>query len=232
MARSLVDLPCEWNSSWVLIMMWPVRPLCFWEDRSQESWPCVSQRGGTEACCKCCVVAQVLQQLLLSGYGRAVDLALGAGARSSLGLLTPVGVCVVTFDHIGELLSCVGFVDTSISCHLHRNCSPCADSFAKCCSLALELTTALGQSRCPIVKRKVVTAEGGQVLYLLLSWRSTCSFIFLVVPVAPRAVWRPGLAPGHVARRLQVPSAPREAGGMEGRQFALEIRKETVFSGR
>lgn len=120
-------------------------------------------------------MAQVLQQLLLSGYGRAVDLALGVGTGSSLGLLTPVGVCVVTFDHIRGLLSCIGFVDMSIGCHLRRSCSSSANSFVKCCFSALELTTALGQSRCPIVKLRVVTAESGQVLDLLLSCSSTCS---------------------------------------------------------
>lgn len=140
---------------------------------------------GKEASCKFQVMAQVIQQLLLSGYGRAVDLARGVGVGSSPGLLTPVGVCLMTSDHIRECLSCAVFVDLSIGCHLHRSCSPYAHCFVKHQSSSLELTTAMGQSRYPLVKLRVVTAEGGQVLDLLLSWRSTCSFIFLVVPMAP-----------------------------------------------
>lgn len=78
-----------------------------------------------------------------------MDLALGAGTGSSSGLLAPVRVCFVTFDLIKASLSCAGFVDSSISGHLHRSCSPCAHSFAKGCSSALELTATVGQGRCP-----------------------------------------------------------------------------------
>lgn len=92
--------------------------------------------------------------------------------------------------------------------------------------LGSEPTTTLGQSRCPMVKLRVVAAEGGQVLDLLLSWRSTCSFIFLVVPMAPELSGdcSAGLVPGHVAGRLQVPSAP---GWLVGRRaVSLHLRYE------
>lgn len=72
------------------------------------------------------------------------------------------------------------------------------------------------------------------MLDLLPSWRSICSFVFLVVPVAPEL---PGDLLGWAGSWAHCWEAtgalgPGEAGGMEGSQFALEIRKETVFSGR
>lgn len=69
---------------------------------------------------------------------------------------------------------------------------------------------------------------------LFLSWRSTCSFIFLVVLVAPELSGDLLSWAGAWACCWEVTGAlgPGEAGGMEGSRFALEIRKETVFSGR
>lgn len=84
------------------------------------------------------------------------------------------------------------------------------------------------------MKFRVVTAEGGQVLGLLLSWRSTYSFLCLIVPMAPELSGDlPGWASAWACcREVRGALGPREAGGTEGREFALEIGKETVFSGR
>lgn len=71
----------------------------------------------------------------------------------------------------------------------------------------------------------MVTAEGGLVLELLLSWKIMCSPISLVVCVAPElGLDVLGLVTGALG--------PGEARGTEGSQFALVIGKETVFSGR
>lgn len=70
-----------------------------------------------------------------------------------------------TFDLIKVSVSCAGFVDSSISCHLGRSCSPCAHSSAKGCSSALELTPPWARAG-PMVEPRVVTAEEGLVLDL------------------------------------------------------------------
>lgn len=72
------------------------------------------------------------------------------------------------------------------------------------------------------------------MLGLLLSWRNTYSFLFLVVPMAPEL---PGDLPGWASawaccREVTGALGHREAGGTEGSEFALEIGKEAVFSGR
>lgn len=85
----------------------------------------------------------------------------------------------------------------------------------------------------PMVELRVITAEGGQVLDLLLSWKTMCSFIFH----GPRAVCLSGVLLGRAGTwmchgRLQVPLALGKLVGQMGIKFALVIGKETVFSGR
>lgn len=64
-------------------------------------------------------------------------------------------------SHRGASLCCAGTVAPNIGCHLDRSFFPCANSFAKRRPSALELTITLVQSRCPIMKLRMVTAEGG-----------------------------------------------------------------------
>lgn len=66
-----------------------------------------------------------------------------------------------------------------------------------------------------MVELRVLTAEGGLVLDLLLSWKTMSSS-----PPWPQS-WEVTGALG-----------PGKAHGTEGSQFALVIGKETVFSGR
>lgn len=84
------------------------------------------------------------------------------------------------------------------------------------------------------MKLWVTTAEEGAVAGPAPLLRSTCSFVFLVVPMATEL---PGDLLGWAGSCTHCWDAtgalgPGEAGGMEGSQFALEIQKETVFSGR
>lgn len=173
---------------------------------------------------ECQVTAQAVQQLLLGGYGRAMDLALGAGTGSSPGLLAPVGACLVTSDLIKVSPSCAGFVDSSISCHLHRSCSPCALSSAKGCSSALELTASLGQGRCPWGSlgghsRRGIGAGPAPLLE---------NPVQLHPPCGPRALWGPGLAPGWAGGGFRCPW-PWEGSWDRGQSVCTCDRKGNCF---
>jgi len=210
----------------------PVWPFCFWEERSQESLLSVSQRGGKEAAS---AGSWLRSYSSCSSVGMAEPWTLpwdwvwgDSGAACSCGSSS----CDLQ-SHQGCSLSCAGIADMAVGCHLGRNCSPCADSFAKHHPFCLELTTTLDQSRCPIVKLRVAAAEGRQVLDLLLSWKSMCSFIFLVVPM-PQSCLGTSLAgpmPGHVAGRLQVPSAPGRLVGCMAVSLHLRYERKLFSQG-
>lgn len=188
----------------VMVVMWL---LCLWEERSQESWHVSVREEARRRAASVGLWLRVNSSCSSAGYGRAMDLALGAGMGSSPGLLMPVGVCFVTFNHIREPLSCAGFVGPSIAV-------TCTEQFSMCQQLcqvqrSLELSPTLSQSRCPIVKFRVVTAEGG---------RCWASFSPGGTHTASSSWWSPwhqsclrtclaGPVPGHVAGRLQAPLA-------------------------